>query len=86
MTGCFQCDNGTLVCRCGLITQHESDVIEWIDEENKRRALEDLSIYGTCFTKVLGQRRWYIPHSNVVKTKMDQVAIYAVREGGSDEH
>ena len=21
MTGCFQCDNGTLVCRCGLITQ-----------------------------------------------------------------
>lgn len=70
MTGCMQCDN---------------DTIEWIDEGNKRQALEDLAVYGTCFTKVLGQRRWYIPLSNVVKTKLDQVTIYAVREGASDD-
>lgn len=85
MTQCMQCDNGTLVCRCGPITEQEGDVIEWIDEENKRRALENLAVHGTCFTKVLGQRRWYIPYSNVVKTKLDQVAIYVVREGGSDD-
>lgn len=62
-----------------------NDKIEWIDEENKRRFMEDVALYGTAFSKVLGQRRWYIPYSNVIKTKQDDVAVYVVREGGSDE-
>lgn len=73
------------MCRCGLITEPEGDVIEWIDEENKRRFLEDVAVHGTAFSKVLGQRRWYIPLSNVVKTKQDNIAVYIVREGGSDD-
>lgn len=34
---CIQCDNGTLVCRCGLITQQEGDKLlfchQWIAEQ-----------------------------------------------------
>jgi len=36
MTGCFQCDNGTLVCRCGLITQQEGDAMKDATREARR--------------------------------------------------
>lgn len=42
MTGCFQCDNGTLVCRCGLITQQEGDVMD--DDWKKFEPVEDIEI------------------------------------------
>jgi hypothetical protein len=51
MTGCFQCDNGTLVCSCGRYTQQEDNIVRKVStfsQENEMKKEHYTAAYHTA--------------------------------------